>query len=297
MHQIISRYLMSFGIVLLGGALIYFSYSIIYTVDRAPQIIADIDKASERIDRVLDEVRVVSDQIPVIVKQVDLIQEKIPLILAEVKENRLLVPDIINEVELVRLQVPVVLNEVGQVRQQIPLMLKEIKAVRQELPAVMNELEAYRKLVPDVLAEVAAVRESVPPTLDRAEKLAKEVRKAGQEASEGAVMGLFSGIIKLPFTMFENIGNKFKKVSLSDSDIRSIRDAAARALKGDVGSRHVWSNPDTRKSGEIEVISESEEDDRLCRELAITVKNKGKVLEKQSSDVCRNDVGEWELEL
>jgi len=281
-HHILTRYLMSVGLISLGAGLIYLSYAIIYMVKHVPDTFAEIDKAGERIDRVLDEVKVVSDQVPLIIEQVDLLQEKIPSVLAEVKENRLLVPGIVKEVE--------------QVRLQVPLILTEVKAIRQELPVILSELEAYRKLVPDVLTEVAAVREIIPPTLDRAEGLAREVRSAGQEASEGAVMGLFSGIIKLPFKMFGGIKEKFETAKLSDSDVQKIRQASITALQADIGSTHKWINPDSKHSGEVKVLSEANDDGKHCRNLNITVNKNNKKIDSQNTQVCQFDNGEWKLE-
>jgi len=282
MHHVITRYLMSTGIISLGIGLVYLSYSIVYTVDRIPDTLAEIDKAGERIDRVLGEVRVISGQVPLIIEQVDLLQKKVPLVLAEVEANRLLVPDILREVQ--------------QVRLQVPLILTEVKAVRETLPALLTEVEAYRVLMPDVLNEVAAVREIIPPTMDRAEVLASEIRSAGQEASEGAVMGLFSGIIKLPFKMFGGIQEKFKKADLSDADVQEIRQASIIALQAEVGSIHKWNNPDTQHSGEVVVLSETHNEGKHCRKLSITVSKSNKKLDSQTTQVCQLDGGEWELE-
>ncbi|MCW8933985.1 MAG: RT0821/Lpp0805 family surface protein [Gammaproteobacteria bacterium] len=281
-HHIITRYLMSAGIISLGAGLIYLSYAIMYTVKQVPDTFAEIDKAGERIDRVLDEVKLVSDQVPLIIEQVDLLQKKIPSILAEVKENRLLVPGIVKEVEQLRLQVPLILNEV--------------KAIREEMPVILSELEAYRKLVPDVLTEVAAVREIIPPTLDRAERLAQEVRSAGQEASEGAVLGLFSGIIKLPFKMFGGIKEKFETAKLSDSDVDKIRQASINALQANIGTTHKWTNTDSKHSGEVKVVSETSDDGKHCRKLNITVNKNNRQIDSQNTQVCQLDNGEWKLE-
>jgi len=280
-HQIIARYLVATGLIFLGGALIYFSYAIIYTVNQVPEIIEAIDKTSVRVDRVLDEITIISEQIPPVVEQADLLQQNIPLILAEVKSSRILIPDVLNEVELTR--------------QQIPLILAEVKAVQEALPKVMNELEAYRKLMPDILAEMAAVREIIPPTLDRAESLAKEVSKAGQKASEGVVMGFFSGIIKLPFKMFDGVKDKFTSADLSNSDVHEIRGAVIVALQSEIGSRHNWKNPDSKHTGVIEVISENTIEGKYCRKLSITVSKHNKQIESRNTEVCQQDDGEWEL--
>ena len=281
-HHVITRYLMSAGVLGLGLGLIYLSYAIVYTVDRIPDTLAEIDKAGERIDRVLDEVKMVSDQVPLIIEQVDLLQKKVPLVLAEVKANRLLVPDILKEVE--------------QVRVQVPLILTEVKAVREALPGILTEVKAYRVLMPSVLSEVAAVRKIIPPTLDRAEGLASEIRSAGQEASEGAVMGLFSGIIKLPFKMFGGIQEKFKNADLSDSDVQKIRQASIIALKSEIGSAHKWDNPDTGYSGEVTVLSETNDDGKHCRNLSISVNKANKKIDSQRTQVCQLSDGEWQLE-
>jgi surface antigen len=279
-HQIITRYLLAAGVLVLGGALIYFSYAIIYTVDHVDEIIVEIDKTTAHVDRAMNEVEKISALIPPILEQADNIQQKIPMILVEVEASRKLVPGVLDEVEQLRLQIPTVLSE--------------IKAVREELPVVMGELEAYRKLMPDVLAEVAAVREMIPPTLDRAESLSREIRQAGKEASEGAVVGIFSGIIKLPFSMFKGVKNTFTSAELSDSDVIEIRTASEQALQSEIGSKYNWNNPKSSHSGEVLVLSERRVDGNRCRNLRISVNKNNKKMETQDVEACEID-DEWEL--
>lgn len=281
-HQIVARYLLASGLIAIALALAYFSYSIVYAVDHIPTIIADIDRTSERVDRVLDEVDKVSELIPPIVAQADLLQQKIPLILAEAEAARRLVPDVLKELE--------------QIRTQMPSILEEVQEVRKDLPAVLKEVESYRLLLPDVLQEVKAVRETIPPTLDRTEKLIEQAKAAGQKASEGAVQGVLTGIFKAPFSWMKSIGQTlFPKLSLSDSDLNNIKEATELALQADVGLTQRWDNPTTKVSGKVTVISESTVKGQRCRRLGLVISTQSKQIGNRQITMCLQKDGDWEL--
>ncbi len=281
-HSIIVRYFLATGLLSMAVAIIYFSYSIIYTIDHAPEILASIDKTSIHVERALDEIEKVSDQIPPIIEQVDAIQKQLPRILDEIEADRLLVPEILKEVE--------------QLRNQLPVIVGEVAAVRKQVPIIINEMEAYRLALPEVLAEVKAVRESLPPLLGRTEKLVEEAKGIGQKASEGAVKGVFTGIVKAPFSWMGSLGkNLFPKSGLAESDYAKVREITELALSAEIGSSHPWENTQTGFSGEAIALSEYKREDKTCRKIRELIYRKNRQLGNQDIEVCQNKDGGWEL--
>lgn len=267
-HQTITRYLLAMSFFAIAMAIAYFAHALIFTTQRLPAVVENIDSMATRLDQVLDELDRVNTQIPPIIDQLDKWQGHVPAILAEVKASRE--------------AVPAVLDEVKQVRQQVPAVLAEVQAVRQELPAILQE--------------TAALREMIPPVLEQANVLITEAKGAGKKASEGAVKGVFTGIIKLPFTLLGGLGkNLFPKSGLAEGDYELIKAKTEEALTAGVGSVHKWENSASGFSGEVHVLSESMVDGDLCRQLRQLVKQEAEQLGDKIITLCRNEKSEWKL--
>lgn len=290
-----SRWLIPIAYICLSLGLGYFSYSIVYAVRQAPDIIAGFDKVARRIEGSLIEVNKVSELVPPLLVQVEQIQKQIPMILAEVQAGRELVPDILNEFSMARLQIPPVLAEVEAVRKTLPAIVQELEEYRALVPVLLDELQAYRKLAPELLAEVEAVRLLVPISFDRADILVASAQKAGQQASEGAVVGILSGIIKAPLTLVGGLGKPFKSKELVDSDIVYVKRAANVALQQGVGGISKWSNPESRHHGEVTVLSEARRGKTPCRRLKLKINLGKKNIETRETEVCEDDQGNWHL--
>ena len=104
--------------------------------------------------------------------------------------------------------------------------------------------------------------------MDRAEHLLAAVSSAGKQASEGAVAGFFTGIVKAPFKMVSGASSSvFTTVgSMSESDIKLLTDSALMRLNNaKVGSVERWGNQRSAVGGEISVVKEYSVAGRLCR--------------------------------
>jgi len=290
-----SRWLMPIAYICLSLGLGYLSYSIVYAVRQAPDIIAGVDKVVGRIEGSLIEVNKVSELVPPLLVQVEQIQKQIPTILAEVQAGRELVPDILNEFSMARSQIPPVLAEVEAIRETLPAIVKELEEYRALVPILLAELQAYRELAPELLAEVEAVRLLVPTSFDRADSLVANAQKAGQQASEGAVVGLFSGIVKAPLALVGGLGKPFKSSEVADSDIVHVKRAANEALEQGVGGTSKWSNPESQHHGEVTVLSETRRGKTPCRRLKLKINQSKKNIETREAEVCEDDQGKWHL--
>ena len=216
--------------------------------------------------------------------------------------------------------IPPILSEVEETRKQIPALLKESEAIRGELPAVLasadkasdavagvsKQVEATRPLVTDVLQEVATTRESIPPMMDRADVLIEKARVAGKEASEGAVTGLFTGIIRAPFALVASAGRGLTDLSeeeaktFNDKDFSLVKQASLYLLNnGSKGDRREWRNEDSENRGIVQltrIYTGGEYSEIDCRTLKITLHKQDKLVKDSQRSFCKNDEGEWDFD-
>jgi surface antigen len=263
-----SRLFFSFSLVCLAGAIAYFSYALIQAVDELPELLDQVDEAAAFMGPVLQEAESITA----------------------------LIPSIVEEVAQVREQIPAILAEVGALRLELPAILAEVEKTRESIPPILAEVEQVRQAIPPVIAEVANVREQLPSTMDRAERLIAEASSAGKQASEGAVTGFFTGIVKAPFKMVSGASSSVFKTagSMSQGDIKLLTDSALMRLNNaKVGSVERWGNQKSAVGGEITVVKEYSVAGRLCRVLSFTIVNKGKLQESNESAACLDENNEW----
>jgi surface antigen/uncharacterized protein YoxC len=304
--KVLASLLLPISLLSLAAALAYFTYEVAKVSRQIPDILERIDSTSENIGPVLDEV---GD-----------ILELVPPILKEVEETRKLIPPILQEIEQTRKMIPPILHQVEQTREQIPALLKESEAIRGELPAVLasadkasaavagvsKQVEATRPLVTDVLQEVAITRESIPPMMDRADVLVEKARVAGKEASEGAVTGLFTGIIRAPFALVASAGRGVAGLSeeeakvFNDKDLSLVQQTSLYLLNnGAKGEERKWDNTDSGNHGTVQLMriySEGEYSEIDCRTLNLTLSKRGELIKEGQRSFCKNDNGEWDFD-
>jgi surface antigen len=288
----------SFSIICLAGALAYFSYAIVETIRFAPTLIEQLRQTTREIDPVLEEIDKVAGFIPPVIHEVSLVREQIPAVLAEAAEIRRQIPLILTEVEKVRQELPAVLAEVAKIRQEVPGVVAEVANVRAQIPVIIAESQAYRDLIPQVLTEVESTRNMIPPTLDRAEQLVADMRGTGKEASEGAVTGFFTGLIKAPFKIVGGVSESiFGNLKGLDKHDTALMAKAAEDVvnSGVVGSSKTWKNKNSSVSGKVTLLKEYKMDERLCRDIELVSFKRNRILDSQQHAVCLNKDGLWEL--
>ncbi len=281
----------SFSPICLALAMAYFSYAVLRVVQVLPVVLDDIQAVATIIDPVVEEVAAVTGIVPGIVEEVGLVREQIPPILAEVAAVRAELPALLAEIEQVRLEVAHLRTDT------IPPVLAEVASVRTDVvPPIVTEMTAYREtVVPDLLVQIEETREMVPTTLDRVDGLIDKASVAGKQASEGAVTGMFTGLIKAPFAMMSGLGGRmFKSKEIGEEDIAMITEAGREVLSAmQVGSSESWSNPNSGLSGSVTL--RSIDGDSHCRTADVVVNKNGRQLEKNTLVACLNKDGEWSL--
>jgi len=297
-----ASYTLAFSQFSLAAALIYFTIEISGIVIQIPDILSSVEKTSEKINPIVSEIGKVREQIPLILKEIEEVRKQIPPVLDEVKELRQQLPAILVEVKEVREQIPAVLVEVKEIRQQVPLVLTEVKLYRQQIPLILDEVEEVRILVPDILTEVASMREAIPPMLVQGERMIREARTAGKEASEGAVTGVFTGIIKAPFKLVGGLGRSMFGSSSHDiagfteGDKNLAGNIAVTILEhGKLGEKLTWANPESGNDGTITFFETKKIDGKECRVFRNVVRIAGNEKINNNITACQNKDSEWDM--
>lgn len=289
--RLIASYLFSLSIFALAASIAYFTYEMTNVSKQVPDILHSIDNTSEKIEPIIDEVGQIIDLVPPILKQVE--------------ESRKLIPPILKEVEQTRQQIPVLLKESEAIRGELPAVLSSAAKASQAVTDISRQIEATRPLIPEVLKEVETTREAIPPMMERADVLIEKARIAGKEASEGAVTGLFTGIIRAPFALVGDAGRSISGLSESEAkqldkkDFELVEKASLYLLNnGTKGEQRQWDNADSGNHGVVVLTSiykEGEYAEIDCRSLNIQLYKKGKMIKQAPRSLCKDEDGKWEL--
>ena len=300
----------------IAAAIVYFGYQLAQIGSQVPAITQSVEQVSQHIEPALDEVARVR---------------------AEIGEVRQLVPQVLDEVAAVREQIPPIVNEVAEVRRQIPPLLAQVDPIlqrvdetvavvdqtQQQIPQIVaatdNAIVALNDtrrevvpLVPKTLEEIRLTRESVDPTLDRIEDLVEDTyvkaldaigsaESAGKQASEGAVKGFFTGLVKLPFELVGTLASPMVKnidadvaKQLTEKDIELMVEAGNRVVKsGRLERERLWENSESGNSGSIMIIRRFELQGLECYETRIRISNPRKEIQDKTDEFCRNQENKW----
>ena len=264
---IVSRFALAAGLVFLSASIFHFGQTIKSMESSLPTIAEKTQTASESVQAAAIEIRRIIPFVPDIIEETKQTRETIPKMLAqtEVIMNRAV--DAVAMVSAIHESVPAILEESKQVRQ-------ESKQIRQELPAILNELSASREIVAQTTVEIENVRQSLPGTLNHLDTLLDKADKTGKRASEGAVSGVLTGIVKAPYSIVKGLGKGVfdKEVIITDEDRQVIRKKVLIALEEKkVGDVVLFENDNSAFQGFIEVAAIDKRGGSHCRTLRISV--------------------------
>jgi len=287
-NPLYASYLTSASMFALAGAIVYFTVEMVQITRQIPDILLTVENTSKEIGPIVSEIAAIQKQIPIIIK--------------ETEETRKLAKLAIAEYTKTNQQLPRILDEIEATRKALPDALKTADNASNAVIVISKEIEAGRLFMPQVLSEVKKTRESIPPLMDRADLLIASAREAGQEASSGAVSGLFTGILMAPFTFVGSvsetlIGDDDVSDKLSDKDNEDIEKATGELLaSGSVGDVNAWSNKDSGNSGLIKLIdvTDADDGDDECREIQIVIKHKGDEIQNKKTTLCKKS-DKWDL--
>jgi len=288
--------LLAISILAMAASLAYFTFELSQFIRQVPDILANIESTSEKIEPVLKEVEQIRDLIPPILAEVSATREQIPAILDEVKGIRETIPPILAEVDKTREQIPAVLDEVAAVREQLPSVLASVDSVS-------AEMKAYRPIASDALLQVDGIRKEMPLTLDRVDGMIDKARVAARDASSGMVTGALGGLITAPFRLVGNFGSSVMGLSSDEADDYTEEDLALvqehgkdLVSAGKLNDSRSWKNLDTNQSFKISLKKIYSKDDRECRDLHVQSWAGSKVTLEKDIKLCLNDSDEWEYQ-
>ena len=290
--RLVASYFLSLSLFTLTGSIVYFTYEMVIVSKQIPDILQSIDNTSEKIEPVIEEV--------------GQILELVPLILKEVEETRKLIPPVLKEVEQTRKQIPAILKESEAIRGELPAVLASADKASSAIVDVSKQVEATRPLIPEVLKEVEVTREAIPAMMERADVLVDKARLAGKEASQGAVTGLFKGIIMAPFTLVGDAGKSIEGLSgeeaklLEDKDFELVEKASLYLLNnGAKGEQRKWNNADSKNHGTViltDIYKEGEYADIDCRSLKLDLYSEDKMIKQLPRSFCKDNDGRWDFQ-
>jgi len=306
-------------------AIVYFAYQLSQIVDNVSVVTQSVDQVTQQVPPTLEAVKEIRLEVTEIRKQ-------IPVILSEVEQVRQLVPGVLSEVAATRQQIPPVLQRVDAIERQIQPILSQldktvavVDQTQRQLPDIvattdkaivaLNETRMeVVPLIPRALDEIKLTRESVDPTLDRVEVLVDDVYqkaqtaidaagKAGQQASEGAVKGFFTGLIKLPFKLVGTIASPIVKnidadvaKQITEKDIELMVKAGNQAIEsGKVNKEKPWENSDSGNSGSITINRYFKLNNHECVETRVRISNRRKQIQDKRNEFCKDEKDQWTL--
>lgn len=202
--------------------------------------------------------------------------------------------------------------ELSRLNQTLPEMTDEIRKARAAVQPALDEVQIIRRSIPDyfdradlivsnavppVLHEAERMRESIPHYLDRLESLATGMRQAGRQASEGAVAGVFTGILNAPRSLLFAIGDSLTgDAKLNDEEREVIAIAADYLLKSDqAGAVQPFTCPATGLSGLLERRSRDESRGVTRENLRIMALRQGQLLFAIDFELEAGRDGNWRL--
>ena len=291
----VATYLLSFGLMSLAGALIYFTFTFSKFAASLPSLISEIQVTQDKLDPMITEIGGIIDPIMKVVSDIKIL---IPSVVAEVELIRQEIPSVLIEVGEIRKQLPSIMEEVGLYREQIPAILVQVEEIQKQIPSILEELKNIREtMVPDILVEVEAVRVAIPGYLDQAEGIAGGIEGAAAKAGEGAVQGFFTGIIKAPISIVSGLGGEvFSSPKLDEKDEALIRKAGKDLLRdGKSGDEIEWENPDSGVRGIVSIVSIDKSNDQHCVELNWKAYKGRKKVVDDTKILCQQKKGKWKI--
>jgi len=292
-----ATYVLSAAMVSLALGLVYFSYTLSRTVVALPDLIEEIQVTQEKFEPLVMEVHAIQVQIPGIVEEVSLVRELIPVIMEDVERMLELVPGIMEEIDQIQGAIPPVLDEAAAYREQIPVILAQVESVQEQIPPILEEVGKVREAVPVIIAQIEAIRAELPAILAQVQAISDDIENAGKKAGEGAVTGVFSGIVKTPLRLVSGFGSRIIPSSpLKESDRVLIVQAGEKLMESDrAGDQRDWYNKDTGFQGSVILTKIYKKDRRPHRDIKIIATRDGtKPIEATVTFVQSSD-GAWEI--
>jgi surface antigen len=178
---------------------------------------------------------------------------------------------------------------------------RQAKPSLEESQAIREEIAEIRKLIPSLLERVDRSVAVIDDANDKALNAILLAGDAGKKASEGAVSGFFTGLIKLPFKLIGTLASPIVKSiaadvakKLTEKDLELIATASKKAVEAKkIGRAWKWNNPESGNSGSLTIIRKYEIRSHVCVEVQVRVSIKGKEKMNEPDYLCLNKDKKW----
>jgi len=166
------------------------------------------------------------------------------------------------------------------------------------IPLTLEEVRLMRKTIEDSLDRIEIL---IADANDKALNAILQAGDAGKKASEGAVSGFFTGLIKLPFKLVGTLASPIVKTidadvakKLTDKDVELMAKAGNQAIEAKkIGRAWKWDNPKSGNSGSLTITRKYEIRSHVCVEVEVRVSIKGREKMNKPDNLCLNKDKKW----
>lgn len=311
-----SKNLLFIALIAIALAIAYLGYQVSRFVDQIPYIKETIDNVDKRIPTIVSEVEQIRKQIPPILLEVEHVRSLIPSILEEVDQVRLTanayekrLPSITQSIDNISSAID---NGINQTVPHLPLIIETsndaIKQVGQTTNAISNlepQIPLILQRVDNVVAELPGIKSHTDTLMTRAETLVVEAKGIGAETSEGAVQGLFTGIIKAPKAIIQEISQPILSTSgnrindnLDLEDLKIIGQSLKTAWQeGGSSGQYEWTNKKSGHKGTFKIKNKTQANGQTCYDTSFNTKLSGNLRsQKKTLHICQTSEGTFVLD-
>ena len=317
------EYLATLSRFALAAAIFYFAFQLYQINQNVPAISQSVDRVSRQVAPSLEEAQAIREELAEFRKLIPSLLERVDNSVAVMDETQRQIPQIISATEKA-------LAVIDETRQQIPQILSTaenavaaINETQQQIPQIVNTAEnaivalnqTRDEVLPYIslsLEEVRLMRKAMEDSLDRIDILIDDANDkalnaivlagdAGKKASEGAVSGFFTGLIKLPFQWIGTLASPIVNTmdadiakKLTEKDLELIASASKKAVEAKkIDRTWKWNNPKSGNSGSLTIIRKYEIRSHACVEVQVRVSIKGKEKMNEPNELCLNKDKKW----
>ena len=296
------EYLATLSRFALAAAIFYFAFQLYQINQNVPAISQSVDRVSRQVAPSLEEAQAIREELAEFRKLIPSLLERVDNSVAVMDETQRQIPQIISATEKA-------LAVIDETQQQIPQIVNTAENAIVALNQTRDEVLPYVSLS---LEEVALMRKSMQDSLDRIDILIDDANDkalnaivlagdAGKKASEGAVSGFFTGLIKLPFKLIGTLASPIVKSidadiakKLTEKDLELIASASKKAVEAKkIDRAWKWNNPKSGNSGSLTITRKYEIRTHVCVEVQVRVSIKGKEKINEPDKLCLNDDKKW----
>jgi len=293
--------LLSAALFSLAVAICYFGYQLAQISSQfvlVEQALATVDR---QLPQILQESQEIRKQVASTTQVVEGISQQIPAILNQLDQTTQTLADYEGHVPSVVEQVASINTNVAQFTPHIPELLASTRQMSKTIDDTNETMRQITPLVPEVLEEVATTREELPGLLDRVDTLVANAKDIGSKTTQGAVSGIFTGILRAPVDLLGSLASPFTQQFdksttevLKEEDYFQLNQAIERAWQLETDNQPVSWQTKNDNRGNVTIVKRTSENCFVAR-ISIQVKNKKKrKADTREIAMCRTKKGTFE---